>query len=100
VVQALDAGAVEADVVGAPADAELVATGGQLADEVGQLSVVGVAAGLDAQEGDEVLGDAVPVGEERRRGRSRNVKRALLAGCSRLSNSGAYRARPSRFAAR
>ena len=38
--------------------------GGELADEVGQVAVVGVAAGLGAQDGDDVGGDAVPVDEE------------------------------------
>ena len=49
VVEALGAGAVEADVVRGPADAELVAAGRELADEVGEAAVVGVAAGLGAQ---------------------------------------------------
>ena len=60
----LGAGAVELDVVRAPADAELVAAGGELADEVGEALVVGVAAGDGAQEADAVVGDAVPVDEE------------------------------------
>ena len=64
VVEPLGAGAVELDVVGGPADAELVAAGGELADEVGQAAVVGVAAGFGAQDGDGVVGDGVPVDEE------------------------------------
>jgi hypothetical protein len=67
VVEAFDAGAVELDVVGGPPHAELVAAGGELADEVGQTSVVGVAAGFGAQDGDGVVGDGVPVDEELRR---------------------------------
>ena len=69
VVEAFDPGAVEPDVVGGPPHAELVAAGGELADEVGQTSVVGVAAGFGAQDGDGVVGDGVPVDEELRRPR-------------------------------
>jgi hypothetical protein len=36
VVEVLEPGAVQADVVGGPADAEGVAAGAQFADEVGQ----------------------------------------------------------------
>ena len=61
----LTPGAVQADVVGGPADAELVAAGGQLADQVGQVLVVGVAAGFGAQHGDGVVGGAFPVAPER-----------------------------------
>jgi hypothetical protein len=43
VVEPLDAGVVVADVVRRPADAELVAAGGELADEVGEVAVVGIA---------------------------------------------------------
>jgi hypothetical protein len=48
VVEALDAGGVEPDVVGRPADPELLAAGRQLPDQVRQLPVVAVAAGLGA----------------------------------------------------
>ena len=51
-------------VVLGPPGAELVAAGGQLADEVGQLPVVRVAAGLDAQGAPAVAGDAFPVDPE------------------------------------
>jgi hypothetical protein len=64
VVDALGAGAVEADVVRAPAGAELVAAGRELADEVGQTAVVRVASSLRAQVGDEIRGHALPVGIE------------------------------------
>ena len=37
---------MDADVVGRPAAAELFAAGGEHPDEVGELTVVGVAAGL------------------------------------------------------
>src|SRR5438132_1304257 len=45
-VEALDARAVEPDVVGGPADTELLDAGGQLADKVGEPTGVGVASGL------------------------------------------------------
>ena len=60
-VEVLDAADVEADVVAGPELAELVAAGRELADEVGEITVVGVAAGGRAQGGDDVAGDAVPV---------------------------------------
>ena len=63
-VEALHAGAVELDVVLGPADSEVVAAGGQLADQVGERAVVGVAAGFGAQDADGVVGDGVPVDEE------------------------------------
>ncbi len=50
--------------MGGPADPELLAPGGQLADEVGEASVVGVAAGLGAQDSHRVVGDLLPVVEE------------------------------------
>ena len=68
VVKALGAGLVVADVVRRPPGAELVAAGGQLADEVRELRVVRVAAGLGAQVRDEVRGGALPVGVEVLRG--------------------------------
>src|SRR5829696_4300891 len=46
VVEALGAGLVQTHVVGRPAGAELLAARGELADEVGQVAVVRVAAGL------------------------------------------------------
>jgi len=48
VVEALGAAGVDPDVVGGPSDPELVAAGRQLPDQVRQLPVVGVAAGLGA----------------------------------------------------
>jgi hypothetical protein len=66
VVDELDAGGVYADVVGGPADPELVAAGGQLPDQIRDSSIVGVAAGLGAQQGDRVVGDLGPVTEELR----------------------------------
>jgi hypothetical protein len=63
-VDQLDAGGVDLDVVGGPSSPELVAAGGQLTDQVGEAPVVGVAAGLGAQDGDRVVGGLVPVAEE------------------------------------
>lgn len=63
-MEALDAAAVELHVVGAPADAELFAARRQFTGQVGQPPVVGVAAGLDAKDGDDVVGDGVPVVEK------------------------------------
>jgi 4-carboxymuconolactone decarboxylase len=48
----LAADPVQAHVVGGPPDAEFLATGRQLTDQVGQALVVGVAAGLGAQQRD------------------------------------------------
>ena len=53
----------------APAGAELVAAGGELADEVVEQPVVGVAAGFGAQDGDADVGSGVPVGVEALAGR-------------------------------
>src|SRR5687768_543011 len=63
-VELLGAGGVPADVVGGPQGAELLAAGGQLPDELGQLPVVRVAAGLGPQQGYAVGGGAVPIGVE------------------------------------
>ena len=48
VEEVFGSGSVEEHVVGGPAAAELVAAGGQLSDEVGEVAVVGVAAGFAA----------------------------------------------------
>jgi hypothetical protein len=64
VVEGLGAAAVVADVVGAPPLAEFVAAGRQLTHEVLEVLVVGVAAGLGAQDGDGYVGEQVPVGVE------------------------------------
>ena len=81
VVESLGAGGVDADVVGGPAGPELLAAGGELADEVGQVAVVGVAAGFGAQDGDGVVGGLVPVAQELRgaRGRGRCSGRCWAA---------------------
>jgi hypothetical protein len=64
VVNELDAGGVDPDIMRGPPDPELVAAGGQLPDQVRQSPVVGIPAGLGAQQGDRVAGDLVPVAEE------------------------------------
>ncbi|OLT24725.1 hypothetical protein BJF79_13315 [Actinomadura sp. CNU-125] len=63
-VEGLGADVVLADVVAGPAGAEVVAAGGQFADEFGEVPVAGVAARLGLQEGDGVVGGAVPVAPE------------------------------------
>jgi hypothetical protein len=80
VVDQLDAGGVDLDVVGGPSTPELVAAGRQLTDQIGEAPVVGVAAGLGAQDGDGVVGGLVPVAEEFGGVGSRKTNRALLAG--------------------
>ncbi len=45
VVQVLEGGVVEADVVRGPADAEVLRASGKLADEVGEVAVEGVVSG-------------------------------------------------------
>ena len=64
VVVVLGAGAVGADIVGAPAAAELVATGGELADQVVEALVVRVLPGRGTQVGHGHVGGQVPVGVE------------------------------------
>jgi hypothetical protein len=46
------------------ADAELLASRGELPDEIGEALVVGVSAGLSAKDADAVARDGVPVEEE------------------------------------
>jgi hypothetical protein len=55
---------VQAHVVRGPEVAELLAAGGELADQVAQVAVVGVAACFGAQQRDGGSGDLVPVGVE------------------------------------
>jgi hypothetical protein len=64
VAQRLGGCGVELDVVGGPPGAELSAAGRELTDQAGQAAVVGVAACFDAQGGDGVAGDEVPLGVE------------------------------------
>jgi len=64
VVESLVAGPVKPDVVGGPPNAEVLATGGKLADQLDELLVAGVAACLGAEHGGDVVGGAFPVGEE------------------------------------
>ena len=51
-VDEFDAGRVDADVVGGPTASEVVAAGGELSDEVGQVTVVGIAACFGAEQRD------------------------------------------------
>ncbi len=64
VVEALHAGAVQLDVVGGPASAEVDAASGELADQIGEPLVVWIATSFGAQDADGVVGDRVPVEEE------------------------------------
>src|SRR5947209_6216987 len=64
VTEFLGAGVVEADVVGGPAGAELVALGGKLADQLYEIAVVGFASCCCAENRDDVAGGAVPVDVE------------------------------------
>src|SRR5204862_1572880 len=69
VVEAFRAVVVEADVVRGPTGAELVAAGGELPNEVGQVAVGGVASCFSPQDGDGGVGDVVPVDEDVASGR-------------------------------
>ncbi len=83
--EAFEAGVVEADVVRGPARAEHLAAGRELADEVGETAVVGIAAGLGAQDGDGVGRDLLPVDVESVARGSRKMKRAEFGGPCGLS---------------
>src|SRR5215218_648486 len=81
VVDELDAGGVDPDVMGGPAATEFVAAAGQLPNQIGKSPVIRMAAGLGVQQGDSVVGDLVPVAEElgRNAGRGRRTWRCWLA---------------------
>jgi hypothetical protein len=64
VVEVLHTGGVSADVVSAPLHSEFLASGGELTDEVLEVFVEGVAAGLGAEDRDDLAGGKVPVGTE------------------------------------
>jgi hypothetical protein len=64
VVKVLGAGSVGAHVVGAPAASELLAAGGQFADQVMERFVVRVLSSRGAQVGDGDVGGKVPIGVE------------------------------------
>jgi hypothetical protein len=75
-------------------------SGGDLAYDVGDPAVIGVAAGFGAQEGDNVIGRPRPFGEEPRRQQGQGRERGRCwsaAGGSRIL--GAERARPRRLPA-
>jgi hypothetical protein len=61
-VEQLAASAVEADVVATPAAAEVAAAGGQLPDQIVQVLVVRVTAGLGPQDRDTGVGRDLPAG--------------------------------------
>ena len=60
----LDLGAVGAHVVAGPPDAELLAAGRQMPDEFDEVGIVRVQSGLDAEDGDNVVGELVPLWPE------------------------------------
>ena len=64
VLEVLDSGGVETHVVRSPVGAERIALRGELADEVGEISVVGIATGGRAQDRGGVACGAVPVDVE------------------------------------
>ena len=83
-----------------PQGAEQVAAGGELADQVGEDPVVGRAAGLGAQQGDDLAGVALPVpveglGAGVEEGEPGGVHRAVAAARTSRRTSAA----PSRFVA-
>ncbi len=80
VVEALHAAGMDPDVVGCPSAPELLAAGRQLPDQVRQLPVVGIAAGLGAQQGGRVVGDLVPVTEELGRVRVQEDEPGVVGG--------------------
>jgi hypothetical protein len=61
VVERLGSSGVPAHVVRVPEGAEGLALGRELSDELVEVAVVGVAAGLGTQKGDSVPGGSVPV---------------------------------------
>jgi hypothetical protein len=61
VVERLGAAAVLADVVGGPPDAEVLALHGEFTDEVGEVAVVGIAAGFGPKIADACIRDTLPV---------------------------------------
>ena len=84
VAKVLAAGAVEADVVGGPAAPEVLAPGGKLADQLDELLVVRVAAGFGPEHGGDVVGGAVPVGEELPCGRVEVDEAGVVRGPARV----------------
>ena len=83
-VEPLAAGVVVAHVVRGPPRAEAARSCRQLADEIRELAVVRIPAGLGAQDGDGIGRDLVPVEVEAARARSRKTKRAVFGGRARL----------------
>src|SRR4030095_12511002 len=60
VVDELDAGGVDLDVVGTPSATELFVAGGQLTDKSGKAPVVRIVTGLSVANGDRVVGRPCP----------------------------------------
>jgi hypothetical protein len=65
VEERLGATPILADVVGGPTGTEVLASHGELADEVGEVGIVGVPAGLGAEVADARIGDPLPIPVER-----------------------------------
>jgi hypothetical protein len=86
-VYAFAARAVEADVMSGPPGAELVAAGGQLADQLDELLVVGVAARLGPEHGGDVVSGALPVGEEVACGRVEIDEAGVVGGPARVGEN-------------
>ena len=99
VMELFGAGSVQSHVVGGPPIAEGLAAGGQLADEVGQVAVVGLRP-LDAQHGDSVFRGVVPVRIERGGVWVEKAELARFTGRDGSAYAGEYRATASRLAAR
>ena len=74
----LHAGVVDPHVVRGPADPEVLAAGGQLPDEVGEPSVVGIPAGLGAQQATVSLATMSHSRKNDLACESRKTKRALF----------------------
>jgi hypothetical protein len=100
VVQRLEVGAAELDVVGRPAHPEVLAAGRQLTGEIGEAAVVGVAAGLGAQDGGSVVGDARQSAKKPPARGVKKMNRAMVAGRTGPANTSGESAVPSRLAGR
>lgn len=97
--EVLDAGVVEADVVRCPQGAELLASGSEFADQVGQGPVVWVAAGFGAEERDSGVGGFGPVGVEVVGAGVEEAEARQVDRVGRVVEDGEYRAWPSWLAA-
>ena len=88
--------------MGGPERPEHLAPRGQLADEIGEVAVEGIAAGFRAQDRDDVVRDTCP--SRRRRSTARRVEEEEPGAVRRLRrrsrSAREYSARPRRFAPR